>query len=617
MFGQGYEQSSGPLFRTIRPLQELRQGSRSQISLYLLQGQVGLCLSANPKYMKLIRLFHGGLLLLLAACQGGNNTPPAGRETISMQGYDSLSLPERPNILWLVAEDLSPHLPAYGDSTVATPHLDRLAAEGVRYTRVFSPSGVCAPSRAALALGMYPTRTGAMHMRTGPWYAPADKPPDTWPTGQKIYEALPPEGTHMHSTYLRRAGYYATNNAKQDYQFRAELTAWDESSNRAHWRNRPDPDQPFFSIFNFGVTHESQIWARADSTLRVAEDLRVSVPPYLPDTEAVRTDLRRMYSNIAEMDAQVGKVLDQLEADGLLDKTIIFWFSDHGGMLPRTKRTLYDTGMQVPLLVRFPGAQLAGQSDGQLLSFVDFMPTLLSLARIPLPENLDGTAWMGTSRAREPRKYIHAAADDFDQCCHDRVRAVRDSRFKYVRNLLPDQSYYLPVPYREQMASMQEMLRLQQQGRLDSLAALWFRPVKDPEELFDTRADPFELHNLAGDPAYAEKRAELRAELDRWMVATADKGLVAEAEYLHQIWPDGKQPVTGEVEVSAREGNLYLATATKGADIGFQWLEEGEAPSGAWGIYSEPLPVQRGKILLTRAHRIGYLPGEPVWFRPN
>lgn len=565
--------------------------------------------------MKLIRLSLAGLLL--AACQPGENAIPGEHAMVGIPAYDSLELPERPNILWLVAEDLSPHIPAFGDSTVATPHLDRLAREGVRYTRVFSPSGVCAPSRAALALGMYPTRTGAMHMRTGPWYAPAENPPETWPTGQKIYEAMPPVGAHMHTTYLRQAGYYATNNAKQDYQFRAELTAWDESSDQAHWRNRPDADTPFFAIFNFGTTHESQIWARAGDSLRVAEDLPVKVPPYLPDTEMVRADLRRMYSNIVEMDRQVGEILAQLEADGLLDQTIIFWYGDHGGMLPRSKRTLYDTGLQVPLLVRFPDGQLAGQTDGQLLSFVDFMPTLLSLAGVPLPENLDGRAWLGDSRAREPRTYIHAAADDFDQCCHDRVRAVRDARFKYIRNLLPDRPYYLPIPYREQMPSMQEMLRLQAEGRLDSLPALWFRPVKEAEELFDTQADPFELHNLVGDTAYAGKLEELRAEMDRWITATGDKGMVPEGEYLNEIWPDGKQPVTAAPEVSVRGDSLHLHTATDGAVIGFQWADEGREAEKAWQIYSSPLPIEEGKTLLTRAHRIGYRASELVRFKPE
>jgi len=286
-------------------------------------------------------------------------------------------------------------------------------------------------------------------------------------------------------------------------------------------------------------------------------------------------------------------------------------------MLPRSKRTLYDTGLQVPLLVRFPGAQLGGQTDGQLLSFVDFLPTLLSLAGAHLPENLDGRAWLGPSRAREPRSYIHAAADDFDQCCHDRVRAVRDARFKYIRNLLPDRPYYLPIPYREQMPSMQELLELHAAGRLDSIQGQWFRPTKDPEELFDTQTDPFELHNLAGDPAYADKLAELRAEMDRWLAATADKGLMPEAEYLSQIWPGGAQPVTGAPEVSVRADSLYLHTPTEGAAIGFQWVEAGTAAGKTWQVYTGGLPIEEGKTLYARAHRIGYLPSDPVVFIPN
>ena len=173
-------------------------------------------------------------------------------DVLNPELYDSIQIPNRPNILWLVAEDLSPYLPAFGDSTIVTPNLNRLAAEGVKYPNLFSPSGVCAPSRAAIALGMYPTRSGAMHMRTGPWVSPQKDPPAIWRNEHKVYEALPPAGSHMHSTYLRRAGYYTSNNAKQDYQFRVELTAWDESSNTAHWRNRTDPNQPFFSIFNLG-----------------------------------------------------------------------------------------------------------------------------------------------------------------------------------------------------------------------------------------------------------------------------------------------------------------------------------------------------------------------------
>jgi len=568
--------------------------------------------------MKMIRLCAAVFLLLLAgACRDGESIPSSGPNTVSIPAYDSLALPERPNILWLVAEDLSPYIPAYGDSTVATPHLDRLAREGVRYTRVFSPSGVCAPSRAALALGMYPTRIGAMHMRTGPWYAPSEDPPVTWPDGRKIYEALPPAGTHMASTLLREAGYYATNNAKEDYQFRKELTAWDESSNQAHWRHRPDPEQPFFSVFNFGVTHESRIWAKASDSLWVDPELDVAVPPYLPDTDSVRTDLRRMYSNIVELDAQVGAILAQLEADGLLENTVIFWYGDHGGMLPRSKRSLYDTGLQVPLLIRFPGEQLAGQTDSQLLSFLDFKPTLLSLAGLAVPENLDGQAWVGPSRSKTPRKYVHAAADDFDGAAHGRVRAVRDTRYKYIRNYLEGQSYYLPVPYRMNQPTMREMLRLRDSGKLDSIQALWFGTQDNPEALYDTQTDPLELRNRIHDPSLAGVRDSLRAEMDRWIAATGDQGMVSETEYLESIWPQGTQPVTLAPVVRESEGQIVVSTPTAGAAIGFQWLGDGDDMSQAWHPYVGPLPVQEGKTLLARAHRIGYLPSEPVRFSPE
>ncbi len=253
---------------------------------------------------------------------------------------------ERPNILWLVAEDLSPYIPAFGDSTVHTPNLSRLAAEGIRFTNCFSVSGVCAPSRAALATGMYPNRIGATHMRnTGNI--------KYLPEGIVPYEANPPAEVKMHSEYLRRAGYYCTNNAKEDYQFKKTLTAWDESSPRAHWRNRK-AGEPFFAIFNFGVTHESRIWVKAEDSLWVDADLDVPVPPYLPDNEVGQRDMRRMYSNIMEMDQQVGEILSQLEADGLMENTIIFWYGDHGGPLPRQKRLLYDSGIEVPLIVRYP-----------------------------------------------------------------------------------------------------------------------------------------------------------------------------------------------------------------------------------------------------------------------
>ncbi|MCB0851547.1 MAG: sulfatase [Bacteroidetes bacterium] len=514
----------------------------------------------------------------------------------------NIELPFRPNIVWLVAEDLSPYIPPFGDSTVATPNLSRLAAEGVRYTHVFSPSGVCAPSRAAIATGMYPSHIGAHHMRTG-------GNPQYFPEGMIPYEAVPPAEVKMHSEYLRRAGYYCTNNAKEDYQFRKPVTAWDESSNQAHWRNREE-GQPFFAIFNFGITHESQIWARANDSLWIDPDKEVPIPPYLPDNEIGRQDVRRMYSNIAIMDAQVGKILDQLEEDGLMDSTIIFWYSDHGGPLPRMKRLVYDSGLRLPMIIRFPGQEHAGEKDDQLVSFIDFKPTILSLAGIQPPDYVDGRAFLGEYITKPERKYIHAAADRFD-AKYDMIRAVRDHRFKYLRNFHPERGYYLPVSYREQMPVMQELLRMRDAGELNEIQAQWFRDSKPEEELFDTENDPHELKNLAEDPQYAEKLAELRAECDRWMKEIDDKGLMEEPEFLETIWPGQIQPQTATPEIQQKDGKVVISCQTEGASIGYQLLKEGEEKK-SWQVYTGPVDLTGFDKVRVVAHRIGFKPSPEV-----
>ena len=516
---------------------------------------------------------------------------------------DQPVLPDRPNILWLVAEDLSPIIPAFGDDTVATPNLDRLAAEGVRYTRVFSTSGVCAPSRAALATGMYQNRIGAQHMRT-------TNVSGFGVDGLIPYEAVPPPFVKMHSQYFREAGYYTSNNAKEDYQFRKAVTAWDDSSRTAHWRNR-GPDQPFFSVFNFNITHESQIWVQAENPLRVPEDLEVPIPPYLPDTAVAQRDVRQVYSNIVAMDEQVGQILEELEQDGLLESTVIFWYSDHGGPLPRQKRLLYDAGLQVPMIIRYPDRWRAGELDDQLISFVDFKSTALSLAGIEPPEYVDGRAFAGEFQSSESRLYIHAAADRFDRQ-YDTIRAVRDDRFKYLRNYHPEQGYYLPLTYREQMPIMQELLRLRDQNGLTEAQSQWFRENKPAEELFDTLADPHELTNLALDPAYSDKLLELRAELDRWLSGFDDKGMMPEPDLINEIWPGMEQPVTSSPTASRQYGRVVLSSLTPGANIGYQMLGPAEEFGSTWQVYTEPLELLPGMRLIAIAHRIGYQPSSMI-----
>ncbi|HBW83685.1 MAG: sulfatase [Gammaproteobacteria bacterium] len=513
------------------------------------------------------------------------------------------ALPEAPNILWLVAEDLSPIIPAFGDYTVATPNLDRLAEEGVRYTRVFSTSGVCAPSRSSLATGMYQNRIGAQHMRT-------TNVSGFGADGLIPYEAVPPPFVKMHSQYFREAGYYTSNNAKEDYQFRKAVTAWDDSSQTAHWRNRK-LDQPFFSVFNFNITHESQIWVQAKNPLRVPNDLEVPIPPYLPDTEVAQRDVRQVYSNIVAMDEQVGLILDELERDGLLESTVIFWFSDHGGPLPRQKRLLYDSGLQVPMIIRYPDKWRAGERDDQLISFVDFKSTALSLAGIEPPDYVDGRAFAGEFQSSEPRQYIHAAADRFDRQ-YDTIRAVRDERFKYLRNYYPERGYYLPLVYREQMPIMQELLRLRDQNALTKVQSQWFRENKPREELFDTLTDPHELNNLAFDPSYNQKLLELRSELESWLSGFEDKGMMSELDFISEIWPGMEQPVTISPIARSQYGRVVLSSLTPGANIGYQILGPGESSFRTWQVYTEPLKLPAGMRLIAIAHRIGFKPSSMI-----
>ena len=355
--------------------------------------------------------FWGIILILLGACGDIDNVSHTSNNA------------KQPNILWLIAEDMSPYLASFGDSTVKTPNLDRLAAEGVRYTHVFSPSGVCAPSRAALATGMYPSSIGANHMRTSS---------HTEITGLPPYEAVPPAEVKMFNELLRRDGYFCTNNSKEDYQFQAPVTAWDENGPFAHWRNRK-AKQPFFSVFSFMTTHESglfepygilknelRLYQAGDTSfqlghpyakttgeefpIHIPEDDIFPIPPYLPDNEVVRRDLWKMYNNIVEMDKQVGAILSQLEEDGLLEETIIFFFSDHGGPLPRQKRLVLDAGLRVPMIIRYPEKLGAGGVDEQLISFVDFAPSVLEMAGTPVPLLYAGSIFF---RRRKERKAIH------------------------------------------------------------------------------------------------------------------------------------------------------------------------------------------------------------------
>lgn len=539
--------------------------------------------------------------LLLLGC--GQGQVSEDLDTSEIHAFDRLDLPERPNILWIVAEDLSPYLPMYGDNTVETPNLSRLAAEGVVFDQFYAAAPVCAPARAAIALGMYPTHVAAGHMRTG-------GNPEFFPEGIVPYEAMPPAEARMMSEWLRLNGYYCTNNSKEDYQFNKTPTAWDESSAQAHWRNREE-GQPFFHIFNQFVTHESRIWAKADDSLWVDENLEVPVPPYLPGTATGLKDIRRMYSNIKEMDHQVGEVLQQLEEDGELENTIVFWYSDHGGPLPRQKRLLYDSGLKVPMIIRFPNKQLAGTRNDDLIDFIDLAPTTLSLTGVTPKAYMDGYDFIGEHRPSTLRSYIFAAADRFDKVT-DRVRAARDKRYKYIRYYMQEKPMFLEVAYRNQMDIMQELYRLRDKDSLTDAQKLWFRPTKPEFEFFDTEADPHEVHDLSTNPQHADKIQELSDALDEWLVSIDDTGLKDEEELLLSLWPGKIQPTTADPEISVTEGKVNIQTDTEGASIGYKILIEGSPEPTSWEVYNEAFTVPEGSSIKVIAHRIGYKPSEEM-----
>jgi N-sulfoglucosamine sulfohydrolase len=440
---------------------------------------------------------------------------------------------ERPNILWLSAEDMSPHLGCYGDEHARTPNIDELASQGVLYKNAFVPAPVCAVCRTAIITGVYAPSLGTHHMRS---------------------RARLPKEIRCFTEYLREAGYYCTNNAKEDYNFRTPKTAWDESSGRAHWRNRPRRDQPFFAVFNFTGTHESSVRGDEPKYSRTIASLSqqqrhdpatLTLPPYYPDTPKVREHWARYYNTISALDKWIGERLAELDEARLADDTIVVFWSDHGAGLPRAKRWLYDSGLHVPLIVRMPekyrqgqpGA--AGSQSDRLVSLIDLGPTMLNLCGLAIPEYMQGQAFLGANLPPE-KEYIFASRDRMDES-YDCSRAIRTTRYKYIRNFMPWRPWTQHGEYPENNDMMRELRRLHAAGELTPEQARFMQPAKPAEEFYDLQNDPHELHNLATDGARPEEMEELAQRLRLAMRAMRDLGVVDEAP-LVAAQKDGKAP---------------------------------------------------------------------------
>jgi len=515
------------------------------------------------------------------------------------------------NILWLSIEDTSPWFACYGDKTAPTPNIDRLAREGIRYTHAFATTPVCAPARHTIITGMYATSTGAMHMRNGSRSAAANRNPNDAYKDIPLYEAVPPPEVRCFPEYLRAAGWYTTNNAKTDYQFKPPVTAWDENSGKAHWRNRK-PDQPFFAVFNCNFTHESQAFPDAEKRSDVVKPADVPVPPYYPDTPTVRDTLAQTYNNIVAMDKWLGDHLAELEKAKLLDSTIVVFFSDHGVGLPRGKRAPYNSGTRVPLIVRFPDGKGAGTTDERLVSFIDWAPTTLSLAGIKPPAYMRGVPFLGQFAGGDAPKHAFATADRMD-ATKDTIRTLTDGRYRYVRNFRPEIGHLPPMSYRDQLEMMQDVKALRASGKATPEQWQIVETSKPPEEFYDTEADPHEVKNVVDAPEHQARVKEMREALERWMAETGDLGLIQPESKLvkEKLWPpDGVQPTTSApTGTVARAGDgkatLTVTCDTDGASIGYR--RKGEQ---GWALYVQPVPVDAGGEYELVAQRIGFLRSE-------
>ena len=529
----------------------------------------------------------------------------------------SISFSQKPNIIWITVEDISPTLSMYGDSTAKTPNLDELASESLIFTEAFTTVGVCSPSRSSLITGMYPVSIGTHQMRTGKdvfgWgsrdYDGVSNAIDVNGDSIPLHSVVTPPEVKCFTEYLRAEGYYCTNNSKTDYQFAAPVTAWDQNGNSAHWKNR-EKNQPFFSVFNFDVTHESKMWLHRDKPLTVKPGL-VPLPPYFPDTETVRNDVARNYSNIELLDKMVGNLIKELKADGLFDKTYIFFFSDHGGPLPRGKRSHYESGLKVPMMVRDPYEKKIRYVDDQI-SFVDLAPTTLSLTGLNIPDHFQGRAFMGEKKSEILRDYVFGSGDRFDET-YDRVRSVISKEFIYVKNYYTNRPAYKDVLYRKNIDMTNEMLMLYKEDKLNSDQKYWYRESKTMEEFYVRSDDPHSLKNLISDERYEDEINKHRMALKNWQDEINDIGAKSEKKHLDSMWPRGIQPKSSKPDVTVKDKMVTIKSNTLGSSNAFIISDNDFEPSldDGWKLYNEPIKVNKGYIYIIST-RLGYEDSEII-----
>ena len=551
------------------------------------------------------------LVLLLVSCKADKNSAAI-----------SEALPP-PNIIWFVAEDISPRFAAFGDSTAFTPTIDAISSKGVVFQNAFTVSGVCAPSRSSMITGCYPSSIGTQHMRQAKGVIPL--------AGVPSYNAVPPPDVKAFPELLRANGYWTASYRKLDYQFGSPFTIWDTISDAPTWRMRANSEKemPFFIYNTYEITHEVNIWPDSTKTnffqqmkvdvSKLAPDVikrppldslntfisldDVEVPPYLPNTELARDHIQRLYYNSMRMDQQIAKVIADLKEDGLEDDTILFFMSDHGDCLPRAKRWLYDSGTKSPLVIYIPPKYLPKgfeqpRNENNLYSFVDLPPTVLEMAGIEIPSWMQGKSIISTLE-EQPRTYVYGSRDRMDNR-YDIRRSIRSKQYKYIKNFEPEKPYQQQITFLERMPLMHQILEMNANDELNEVQSDWLADTKPKDELYDISNDPYEIHNLAKDSTYTEIKNNLETDLMSWMNRIDDKYKIPEQEQAESAWPNGEQPITEAVKFELNDGKLKMTSATKGATIAYQIPD-----SNRWEIYSQPILISN-KELIAKAIRYGY-----------
>ncbi len=500
--------------------------------------------------------------------------------------HSSFSAESAPNILWLTSEDHGPHMGCYGDTFATTPNIDAIAAKGMLFKHAWSNGPVCAAARTTMISGLYPASTGGEHMRS--------------------MVALP-KGKKMYPEFLRESGHFCTNNSKEDYNLAKPEGVWDESSAKSHWKNRK-AGQPFFAIFNETCSHESQLRKRPHTAIH--DPAKVRVPTYHPDTPEVRQDWAQYYDTVTEADASAGERLAELEAAGLAEETIVFYFADHGSGMSRNKRWPSNSGLQVPMVVYFPKKwqhlapkeYSAGAKSDRLVSFVDLAPTLLSLIGVQPPEWMQGHAFAGKFQT-ELQPFVYGFRGRMDER-YDTVRSVTDGRFVYVRNYMPHLSQGQHVAYQFETPSTRVWRKLYDAGKLTPEQSLFWQEPKAAEELYDLQSDPDEVHNLATKSDHAATLEKMRHAQEALALNIRDVGLLPEGDIHHRsegttpydMGHDDKLYPVARIIKAAGEASSMKADSITALKTGFA------DPDNAVRYWSAMGLLMRGSDAVTAAH---------------